>query len=197
MKDEEDDRLRARLQEALVSAGVNHGRVALEVLFWMPAEFLREYQELYMRALHMGDGDDTQRAGEDEGQIKKKVKADQGGGLRTRARSKGREDEGLGGTTRGARPGKRYKREWVVKDEQALEVKTRVDRALRGLIAREKGRVGLDESRGHGSRGGGQTHGSTPGDGRGLVDMGKGRKRCEGCGLIAASDWVICPRPHS
>lgn len=207
-----------RLQEAMVSAGVNESRVSLEVLFWLPPEFMRAYQELFMRALHLGDGDDTERAGRDEGRQKSSVRdGGKDGGLRTRARSKLREgEEGEvadgkggrkkaqgGGTTRGARPGKKYKREWVVKDEDLLEVKKKVDAVLRGLVPKEmrklverEGRIGEGRET-RGSIPGGETRGSTPG-GR-LLPMagGKGGKQCEECGRIAARDWVRCPFPHS
>lgn len=174
----DQDALRLRLQEAMVAAGVNQGRVALEVLYWLPKEFMEAYQELYYRALHLGDGDDQEKAGEDEGRIKAKVPSK------------------LRGTKRGLSAqggGKKYKREWVVKDEQALEVKKRVDRVLRGLVEREKKMVG--ES--HGDRPGvGESHGSTPGVWKIIGQGTKARRACRECGRIASSDWARCPFPH-
>lgn len=194
----DEDQLRLRLQEAMVSAGVGQGRVALEVLYWLPKEFMEDYQRLYMRALHLGDGDDQEKAGADEGRIKAKVR----GELRGTKKGLG---AGVGG-------GKKYKREWVVKDEQALEIKARVDRVLRGLVQKETRKVGNRGSTpGGGERAGvGERAGESPGrrgggklmevpqgvGDRRLVAMGD-KKRCEGCGKIASSDWVTCPFPHS
>lgn len=197
MRDNVRDQVRAQIQELLVSAGVDQGRVAVEVLFWLPKEFLDAYQDLYMRALHLGDGDDKEKAGEDEGRIKAKVD----GKLRGTARGLGM---GVGG-------GKRYKKEWVVKDERALEVKGRVDRVLKELVLaemrkfmeerREEKRRRGGESRGDGG-GVGQTHGGTPGVGGGvLVEFvrkdGSVGKRCRDCGKIASRDWARCPYLHA
>lgn len=219
--DEIEDRVRSRLQERLVSAGIDQGRVSVEVLFWLPSGFIREYQALYMRALKLGDGDGGQKAGADEGQIKAKVKsADRG------------KDKGRGLAAHGG--GKRYKTEWVVKDEEALEVKRRVDRALVRVIGRELDRLAREtggggmgitareamegmekgmEKAGHAGRGAGmkardfvgESQGDSPGVGRGdkegvLVPLsarkGKAKKRCRDCGKIASDDWARCPYSH-
>lgn len=208
VRDEVADKVRVRLQEILNSAGVDQGRVGIEVLYWMPAEFVRLYEELFMRGLHLGDGDDGEKAGEDEGRIVAKVKSDRRGKKGSMAAQGG---------------GKRYKTEWIVKDEKALEIKRRVDRKLVELLRREL-RMGWGEKksqvretmkkdveRGEGfltgrdfveALQGNQTHGSIPGEQRGdLVPMSNGRGlikyRCRDCGKIAASDWVRCPFPHA
>lgn len=179
-----DELVRRRLQEILVAAGFDERRVALEVLFWMPSEFVKEYERLFHRALHLGDGDDQEKAGADEGRLVAKVKDD------TRARGK-RDKDGVmvPGNVRGARGGKKYKLEWVVKDEEALELKKRVDARLRQLVSREMGNLVR------------VSQGSTPGVGE-LVEMPgdwKGesvKKRCRDCGKIAKGDWARCPYPH-
>jgi hypothetical protein len=189
-RDEVQDAVRVRLQEAMVSAGVGHGRVALEVLYWLPQEFVRDYQELYMRALHLGDGDDRERPGKDEGRVKAKVKAAKRGKR--------------GSMEARAKAGK-YKKEWVVKDEEALEVKRQVDKKLVELVRREKQK----QTRGSSPPSGKKIHGSTPPSPSGgnpprevvgnLREMaGKADKKvCEDCGKIAAIDWVRCPYPHA
>lgn len=204
------------------------GRVALEVLFWLPEEFMREYQDLFMRALKLGDGDGGEKAGADEGRILEGK--GKGVGKETSRTKLGREvdevDESgektgkkirVSGSQRGAQGGgKKYKVDWIVKDEQALAIKARVDRELVGLIGKMAGREArnggtsgsTDQTRGGravtGLGGGklvegeGGTRGSTPGvAGRRLVAGTGGGKRCEGCGKIASSDWVMCPRPHA
>lgn len=179
------DQVRMQIQELLVSAGVDHGRVAVEVLFWLPAGFVEAYQNLFMQALHLGDGDDRDKAGEDEGRIKAKVKS---------------EKRGKPGGMSAAGGGKKYKKEWVVKDEEALEVKQRVDRKLMDLIQGEARKV-ME------AREGGETHGSTPGVGVGggegeIVEAAKPKnggsgKRCRDCGKLMKGDWARCPYLHS
>ena len=171
-----DEAVRRRIQEILVSAGVGERRVALEVLFWLPQEFVKAYEILFHRALHLGDGDDQEKAGEDEGRIKAKVPSRLRGTKR-----------GLGMGVGGA--GGRYKNEWVVKDEEALAIKNEVDRILRGVVRRaETNLVRVSQ-------------GSTPGVGE-LVEFGvngegrESKKRCRDCGKIAKGDWARCPYPH-
>jgi hypothetical protein len=182
-RDEVEDKVRMRLQEILNAAGVPHGRIALEVLYWMPQEFVREYYELYMRAVHLGDGDDGEKAGEDQGRIKAKVKSSARGGKKSME----------------AREGKRYKVEWVIKDERALKLKTRVDGKLVELLRKARHELmEADQGKGNLVEAEGRSHGSTPGveNGRGLVLAG-GKKHCRTCGKIAANDWVMCPRLHA
>jgi hypothetical protein len=179
-----DDEVRRRLQQRLASGGVRQREVAFEVMWWLPREFVEAYERLFLRALSLGDeGVNPGGDGVDEGRIVAKVKA----GLRGKAGSMAAQ----GG-------GKRYKTEWIVKDERALEVKARVDRRLRRLVDGVWDQV-LKESRGstpgetHGSRGG------SGGEGIELREMGKGkvRKVCRECGKMMRDDFVRCPYLHA
>lgn len=199
-----EDQVRLRLQSRLVSAGVRRGDVALEVLFWLPDSFMQEYQDLFMRALRLGD--EGTGAGKDEGR------------LLTRQRADGKEvgEEGKNGIVlkqgehKGASPQKKYKTEWVVKDEQALEVKKRVDRRLEGLISRvwrqvmeaegERENAGHDEQSSWGNPRG-ESHGSRGGDRLGkIVERKMGdqvRRVCRDCGKLMKGEWAQCPYPHA
>lgn len=188
-----EDQVRLRLQARLAAAGVAEGDVAKEVLFWLPMEFVREYEQLWARALELGDRSSLGAMSGDEGRSVKKVKSS----LHTR---RGRGEARGGG-------GKVYRGEWIVKDEIALEIKKRVDRRLKGIVQgvtdqvlREKGlRKAL---RGRANIPGEETHGSTPGSlGEDVLEVvGEGsraRKRCQRCGRIAKGEWVRCPYPHA
>lgn len=150
-----EEEVRRRLADRLASAGVDQGRVSLEVLYMLPPEFVREYTRLFHKALREDLAGNGGGMGKDEGQIKKKagvVKRHR----RVRA-EKGEdgyeegEDRAVPGSDRGAQAGgKRYKNHWIVKDETALEVKVRVDRKLVRLIqstARDLGNAGGGSAR--------------------------------------------------
>jgi hypothetical protein len=107
-----ENKLRLRLAEVLSSAGVDEGRVALEVLYLLPQEFVRGYTDLFHRALRAGD---EGMGGRND------AKAELG-------RSLGREKAG------GKTPKKAGGRgPFAVRDEKALGEKQRIDRQLRKL----------------------------------------------------------------
>lgn len=103
-----DKKLRARLAEVLSSAGVDDKRVAVEVLYLLPEEFVRGYTDLFHRAL---------ATGEDGTGEKNDAKAELG-----KARGKAARNT-LGGT-RGV---------WQIRNDRALGEKQRIDRQLRKL----------------------------------------------------------------
>lgn len=212
-----EDQVRRRLQDRLVSAGVRRGDVALEVLYWLPSEFLDEYSRLFLKALSLpGDSGATGR----DDNVVAKVK----GGIGPKGAKRG--ERGTAGSMRALGGGKRYyKGEWIVKDEIALEIKERVDRRLRGLVVgvarmvrdeQQRASAGNEEGEEGGvltvmgdGEGGGETRGSIPGNGQGeggeglgegeIVRMrGKaGTRVCQRCGRIAGKGWVRCPYPHA
>jgi len=190
-----EDQVRLRLQSRLAGAGVKEREVAVEVLFWLPMEFVKEYEQLFARALSLGDRSSLQGMAGDEGRSVKKVKSS----LHTR-KPKGEA---------GAGKARVYRGEWIVKDEIALEIKKRVDRRLRGVVQGVREQVLRElkkEIAARGSRGGEETgreiHGSTPGSvgSEELETIGSGsgaRKRCQRCGKLMKGDWVRCPYPHA
>lgn len=105
-----------KLAEIMSSAGLSSGRVATEVLYLLPTDFVREYVRLWDRALSSNLA---------------------GGGGRTEGSDQG---QGPGRSAKGgevrSRPTKMFKGVWVIKDEAALREKGRVDKKLR-KIARD------------------------------------------------------------
>lgn len=101
--------VRRRVAEALTQQGVGYNRVALEVLYLLPPEFVQAYVQLFYSAFR----EDT----------------------RIRAGSKNakpiRRREGVRGP---AKPVKKYREHWQIEDEQAFSRKKRIDRQLRKLI---------------------------------------------------------------
>lgn len=204
-EDQVEREVRKRLAETMSSAGVNQGRISMEVLYWLPENFARLYMQMVDKALKMDDGVGSSMGGQtgDEGQIKAKVgtgpqRGKQAGGLFTRE---------SGAHARGT--GKRYRVHWLVKDENAFALKGKIDRKLgelAHLIAQGGGGKMGSEKKVDGrtplSPGGdavaerGETHGVDLGD-RTLKVLGAGRLQCKGCGKMASKGWVICPRPHN
>jgi hypothetical protein len=105
-----------RLTLAASAAGVDRGRIEIEVLFLLPPEFIRRYRELFDRALAdpirpTGDG------GKDEGRVKASGRSS---GDPLKARTMG-----------AAQAGKRFVAgSWPIRDERALELKKKLDRQL-------------------------------------------------------------------
>lgn len=106
----------AKFTELMASAGLTSDRMALELFFWMPDRFRDAYERLYLGSL----------TGIDAG---------------TNARGQAlRRDEELGkarntGTGKQLK-GRKFKKYWVVQDEEILELKERIDKRLRAM-ARE------------------------------------------------------------
>lgn len=120
-----DEKLRRRLAEVLSSAGVNANRVALEVLFMLPAEFVRGYSDLFHRALNTGEDGMGERNDS-------KAELGRAAGKRT--------EEGRGA----ARKGKGSRGVFSIRSDKALGEKERVDRQLRKLARqmRDAGNAG-------------------------------------------------------
>lgn len=119
--------VRRRYADLLASAGVNSGRLSLEVLYLLPEEFVREYIELFWEALR--EDISTGKSG-GENPIKKQGEFRKGKLKRDRETG-----ELTPGSARGAQGGgKKYRNHWLIRSEFALEVKQRVDRKLVRMI---------------------------------------------------------------
>lgn len=105
-----------KVAEVLASAGVDTRRVALQVLYYLPDSFVELYEELFDRALRIAGEAPT---GTEAGALGKAPSGTSG--------SKGNKTQLRGGQ------GKKYKSTWVVKDDDALDLKHRVDKRLRAL----------------------------------------------------------------
>lgn len=105
-----DYRLRRRLAEVLSSAGVDSSRVAVEVLYMLPQEFVRGYEDLFHRALVVPG---------DRGRGESDAREAELGKARGKAARKAGGRAGRGG--------------FEVRNTRALGEKERIDRKLRGL----------------------------------------------------------------
>lgn len=104
-----DDKVRQRLAEIRAAAGVPHSQISLEVLYFLPRDFIVQYSELFSRA----------------------VRADNGEGARAAAQqAQAQVGKAQGGATP---PLRRHKRAWFIVDQRALNAKTRIDKRLRRL----------------------------------------------------------------
>lgn len=117
--------VRKRLAERLVSAGVDNGRVSLEILYLLPPEFVRAYVSLWDRALGPGHGVANPNSGMGEAAAASRPQRIKTGGRGTDA-TRDAFSRGAGG----GGGGKRHREFWVVRDEGALTVKSSVDRKL-------------------------------------------------------------------
>ena len=114
-----DDKVRSRLAEIRAAAGVPHSQISMEVLYFLPKNFIQVYGELFTRAVKSDGGEDARSAQQVDGATVGKVAVRKTGA----------------GPTIGAAK-KRYKKTFVVLDEKALDIKGRMDKRLRGM-ARE------------------------------------------------------------
>lgn len=141
--------------DLMSSAGVGSYRIGQELMWMIPRAFLDAYEELFTRAF--GSRDD--------------------GGANLRGQAAASSGVLQKGKTAAKTNGKRYKKHWVIADENAMRLREKVDKRLRAL-AREI-HEGLVEEDG-GSRG------------------NNARQRvCKRCGRMAAIDWVFCPQDGS
>lgn len=106
--------------DMMASAGVDHRRMAQELLFFLPRGFCDAYEMLWYRGVAAKGTD----GGSDERGRGNLAKAELG--------------RAQGGGKGGAGRRRSHKKYWVIADERALEIKDRVDKRLRG-IAREIG----------------------------------------------------------
>lgn len=126
----------------------------MEVLYLLPEEFVREYIELFYKALK------EDISGVNQGGEKNPIARAGDIGKKRRKTTRGKSPDGSGemrdlpvpGSDRGAASGgKRYRNHWIVRNEIAFEVKRRVDRRLLrivGVCTREVGNAMRGEGTG-------------------------------------------------
>lgn len=179
IEDQKDEDLRRRYREYLSAAGVDHGRVAIEILFMLPAQFVRLYAEIYDAALKSTMSGGTGRSAE-EGGI---VRAESGGGGK-------RGDGGL--HTRIMPEAKARKMapataDRMLRNNAALDLKGRLDRRL--VKAAEDCVEGIRAAR----NADGEAIPEISGQTRNGGNTDKERMRCPECGRGMATGWVRCP----
>jgi len=159
--------VRARIAEIMSAAGVDQGRIGVEVLFDLPQSFVEAYELLWDRALvgvdherQGGGGRDAAKAEVGKVGDPKNKGGGAGGRVKDTERSRERMSEvvvrsggssrrGVRGAAKGSAAGLR------LGDEEALELKARIDKRLRGMareIFEELNRLGIGLT-GEGGRG--------------------------------------------
>ena len=165
-------------------------KLAMEVLYLLPDDFVKFYEALFHRALMVKDNS---------------AMSGKGGGVE---KARGRTSMQLGQTERGpqaAGSGKRWKNPaYTIGDEIAFEVKGWMDRELGVLVrkavmrVRDQGALRADSAPNSGSDGGvvGVRSSSAPIRCPGLraewVDRGDGTPRPK-CGLFLKAEYRFCP----
>jgi len=168
--------VRSRLAQIMSAAGVPHSQASQELLFMLPPEFARAYEQLFDAALKLDNGSHTGQ-GERAGEVGKGPADGALGGTLKGLRI--RSDVNAGSAPRVSGGGKKYKNVWTVKDQRALDLKNRTDKRLRGIareIAEEVSSSGRDLGVGSDSIGGNATI----------------TRRCTGCGRAMATEWSFC-----
>lgn len=122
--DAKDREVEARLVEILAAAGIPEGRIRLEVLMHLPPEFARAYRRLHERALPETVRGGSGRLSEERALVKK-----------VPGSARGKRQYVASGETH-AQSARVWRGQWVVGDEDALELKGSIDRKLK-RIARE------------------------------------------------------------
>lgn len=173
---------RKKIAEILSSAGVDAGRVAVEILYLLPEGFVREYERLFHDALTTGE---EGRGGADE---EKALLGKATGKRVTRAAG-----ETMGGAKTGKKAPDKIGGRMVVRNAERWGEKQRVDRELRKLargmaggrksgVRKCYGEVAVAEKK-------------TPGDGEREGRGGRIRTEIEsrGCGKWLEGEWQWCP----
>lgn len=153
------------------TVGVRADRVALEVLYYLPPEFLEAYEQLFHAAFgvpaggSVGDKEggmtvDLQRSKRKDGTAREVTSGDT-------AKAVGK---AVGATSGG---GKKYREYWVVQSEVALRKKYRLDAKLKELA------VGVQKK----ATEGGSLRGAPPTD----------TQVCGGCKRFLEPVWKFCP----
>lgn len=185
-----EDEVRRRVANILSSAGVDYGRVSLEVLLDLPSEFVRMYKDLYWQAL----SEDVSSSH-----------------ITSQTPTRGVRKEGVGAREiQLSGGGKRYKVHWIIRDELALKLKKSLDKKLVRAAEGALKELRKERTRKRDERDREQLNGAAgkidevapapereeedgPEETGGLRNYGDGQRRCGRCGRIAADSWQRCP----
>jgi len=187
---------RTMFTDLMASAGLGNHRIAKEVIYFMPQVLLDVYEELWYMGTGGKDGGGTgaRGAAQSEAGALGKAGTDNKGSYRTNSGQKGTMYVSGGGSSKR----RKYKKYWVIADEDALDIKDRADKRLRGL-ARDL-RAELDELKM--LRKLGPERLAEAQKGRRVKEGETGREveragtrigwRCS-CGKLMRADWEHCP----
>ena len=170
-----ENQVRRRLQDVLSSGGMGSDGVAKEVLYWLPAEFIDWYRDLFLQALVLPN-DSTDR---------RSRRSDRDSELgRTKVDEKEWKGKALAGGAGGRGKG-RFNGEWIVKDEVALDKLRDVNQSLRDLV------LGVMI---HVDRHNWGVNGCKVGViAERIMEKGRIRRVCEDCGKLMKVEYRRCP----
>lgn len=164
----------------LAGAGVGYNQIAKEVLFFLPRDFLDIYEEVWHAGVAGKDDGGTGARGAaqaETGRVGKAATRNVPGGMQISS----------GGAKR-----KGYKKYWVIADEEALELKDRLDKRLRGLAREARAELAdIRSRRERASREGLAGEAEASGSANGSTAMD--RSRCSECGRLIGAGWKFCP----
>lgn len=203
-----EDLYRRARTEVAAEAGAGYGRVSLEALYLLPAEFTNAYQRLFLQALRespgqMGEANPPTRPSpkllrRGEPNQKVVVKDEETGEVvgERMAEVLDRDPDRGGGKARSN--GRRHRDHWTIRDERAFRLKERIDGELRDLAAvalRELGQRTSPTS----SRAAGKSSRLNSADADGATTGNQangtvaGTPTCPGCRKFLKASWRYCP----
>lgn len=186
IEDQVQAEVRRRWADYWSGAGLDEGRLGQEVLFLLPVEFVRMYQELFELALQANPSGADSGSRRDEGQIKASGRT----GARDQHASAGMHTRELHAAV--TKPA--FKQKWVLRSEVAGTEKRKLDRKIVRAVASAL-RVVKDEAARERAIRAGLDAGAkaTPEIG----DKGDMRRICPTCSETLMTGWVRCPFEHS
>ena len=167
--------------DMMAAAGVSARSMMAELLYWVPDEFRDMYFAVTVQALRGTDGgtEERNRAGDETAAVGKAARKTHGGG------------------------GKKYKKYWVVADEDMLELKSRMDKRLRQMAREMREILEQNELFASAAREWAASENIKNEEERALkqkmlreesklVRRGRRMFTCS-CGIIISATWAYCP----
>lgn len=182
-----ENEVRRRLQDVLSAGGMASEGVAKEVLFWLPADFLDWYRDLFLKALEIRGRQALGVGSEGQGGDRK---ADLGKAIIDEKEYKGkRVGAGKGGASK-----RYYNGEWIIKDEDALDNLKMVNLGLQHIRMGFTTVIATPFGKSEDRKEGGQT--LVPRVGvivEKIMEKGRVRKVCDDCGKLMKGEFKRCP----
>lgn len=185
---------RARTEVA-AEAGAGYGRVSLEALYLLPAEFTNAYQRLFLAALKESPGQSGEanpptrrsprllRRGEPNQKVV--VKDEETGEVVSERMAEVLDRDPDRGGGRARSNGRRHRDHWTIKDESAFRLKERIDGELKDLAAAALSGLTL--------RAAGKSNRLIQADVDGATTGNGVAPTCPGCRKFLKVSWRFCP----